>query len=89
MLPWEAFCADSLSVARPRPVENRRVVSEREWAFEFDDRLVRERLLAAEREHMRRVRQKRLRLEPLWDEELPPPPEEIGPDVAAAPPPRP
>lgn len=60
--------------------------TEREWAFEFDDRLVRERLLAAEREHMRRVRQKRLQLEPMWDEELPPPPEEIAPDVAAEPP---
>jgi hypothetical protein len=68
--------------------------TEREWDFEFDDRLVRERLLAAEREHMRRMRQKRLTLEPMWDEELPPVPEEIAddaeepstPDVAAEPP---
>lgn len=40
--------------------------TEREWAFEFDDRLVRERLLAAEREHMRRIRQKALDLRALW-----------------------
>jgi hypothetical protein len=47
--------------------------AEREWAFEFDDTIVRERLIAAEREHMRRVREKRLRLSPVWDEVLPPP----------------
>jgi hypothetical protein len=40
---------------------------ESEWAFRFDDSLVRERLLAAERERMRRARQqKRLRLDPEW-----------------------
>lgn len=46
--------------------------TEREWAFEFDDSIVRERLLMAEREHMRRVRAKRLELHPLWGELLPP-----------------
>ena len=53
--------------------------AEREWAFEFDDTIVRERLIAEEREHMRRVREKRLRLTPVWDETLPPP------DAAPAP----
>lgn len=40
---------------------------ESEWAFRFDDSLVRERLLGAERERMRQIRQqKRLRLDPEW-----------------------
>ncbi|MGH0033304.1 MAG: vWA domain-containing protein [Myxococcota bacterium] len=61
--------------------------TEREWAFVFDDRLVRERLLAAEREYMQRMREKRLHLRPMWDEEVPPLPEELAtPDVAAEPP---
>ena len=44
--------------------------AEREWAFEFDDSLVRERLLALEREHMRRVREKRLHLREARGDEI-------------------
>jgi hypothetical protein len=44
-------------------------VASREWDFRFDDSWVRERLLAAEAERLRRARQqKRLRLDPQWDE---------------------
>jgi hypothetical protein len=40
---------------------------EREWRFRFDDSWVRERLLDAEAERIRRIRQeKRLRLDPEW-----------------------
>jgi hypothetical protein len=90
------FATTLVAAAGPNELWARATLSdgattEREWVFEFDDRLVRERLLAAEREHMRRVRQKRLTLRPMWDEELPPVPEEIReetdvPDVAAEPP---
>jgi hypothetical protein len=44
----------------------------REWDFRFDDSWVRERLLAAEAERLRRARQqKRLRLDPQWTETAP------------------
>jgi hypothetical protein len=51
------------------------------WDFEFDDRVVKELLLAAEREHMRRVQQKHLEVRPFFDGVVPPLPE-----VGAAPP---
>jgi hypothetical protein len=48
---------------------------EREWDFRFDDSWVNERLLAAERERMRQVRQqKRLRIDPEWQEKDAAPP---------------
>jgi hypothetical protein len=44
----------------------------RDWDFSFDDSWVRERLLAAEAERLRRARQqKRLRLDPEWTEAAP------------------
>jgi hypothetical protein len=55
--------------------------TERVWDFEFDDRVVKELLLAAEREHMRRVQQKHLEVRPFFDGVVPPLPE-----VGAAPP---
>ena len=43
--------------------------AEREWDFRFDDSWVKERLLAAEAERIRRIRQqKALRLDPQWQE---------------------
>ena len=43
---------------------------EREWLFSFDDSWVNERLLEAERERMRQVRQqKKLRIDPEWDKD--------------------
>jgi hypothetical protein len=45
--------------------------TEREWDFEFDDRMVKQIVLEAERERMRRVRQqRRLELDPAWSEPL-------------------
>jgi hypothetical protein len=55
--------------------------AERVWDFEFDDRVVKQLLLAAEREHMRRVQQKRLEVRPFLDGVVPP-----LPDVGAPPP---
>lgn len=53
----------------------------RDWDFSFDDSWVRERLLAAEAERLRRARQqKRLRLDPEWTEPAP------GGEGAPAPP---
>ena len=57
--------------------------AEREWDFRFDDSWVRERLLDAEAERIRRIRQeKRLRLDPEWQVPEPGP----GGEVAPAPP---
>ena len=49
--------------------------TEREWDFEFDNSVVKQLLLAAEREHMRRVQQKRLDVRPFLDGLAPPLPE--------------
>jgi len=52
---------------------------ERDWDFRFDESWVRERLLAAEAERLRRARQeKQLRLEPQWQESDPAPVGETG-----------
>jgi hypothetical protein len=57
--------------------------AEREWDFRFDDSWVRERLLDAEAERIRRIRQqKRLRLDPEWQAAEPGP----GGQAAPAPP---
>ena len=45
---------------------------EREWEIDFDDRVVKELILAAEREHMRKIREKELELRPQWERPLPP-----------------
>jgi hypothetical protein len=48
--------------------------AQRDWEFRFDDSWVRERLLAAEAERIRRIRQqKALRLDPQWQEKNQPP----------------
>jgi hypothetical protein len=53
----------------------------REWEFRFDDSWVKERLLAAEAERLRRARQqKRLQLDPQWNESAP-----AGGDAPATP----
>lgn len=47
--------------------------AEQRWDFRFDDSWVKERLLAAEAERIRRIRQrKNLRLDPQWQEQQPP-----------------
>ncbi|HVN37455.1 MAG TPA: vWA domain-containing protein [Myxococcota bacterium] len=56
---------------------------ERDWDFRFDESWVRERLLAAEAERLRRARQeKRLRLDPQWQQPDPAPVGQTGPAPA-------